>query len=120
MREDAIAELQFDLQGESVNKLNRETLEELDQALDALEKEASAKGKNAQADNYLADALKKRVETAKLLREFKMMGSTVGLDRFQRITDFRVGHSEVPDDSRYKTVNIYSLSASSWRRCPLA
>jgi choline kinase len=45
-----------------------------------------------------------------------MMGSTVGLDSLQRITDFRVGHSEVPDDSRYKTVNIYSLSLPSWRR----
>jgi choline kinase len=45
-----------------------------------------------------------------------MMGSTVSLDPFQRITDFRVGHSEVPDDSRYKTVNIYSLSLSSWQR----
>ncbi len=45
-----------------------------------------------------------------------MMGSTVSLDHLGRITDFRVGHSEVPDDSRYKTVNIYSLSASSWRR----
>jgi NDP-sugar pyrophosphorylase family protein len=45
-----------------------------------------------------------------------MTGSTVSLDPFQQITDFRVGHSEVPDDSRYKTVNIYSLSLSSWRR----
>jgi NDP-sugar pyrophosphorylase family protein len=45
-----------------------------------------------------------------------MMGSTVSLDPFQRITDFRVGHSEVPDDSRFKTVNIYSLSLPSWRR----
>ena len=45
-----------------------------------------------------------------------MMGSTVSLDPFRRITDFRVGHSEVPDDSRYKTVNIYSLSLPSWRR----
>ncbi len=45
-----------------------------------------------------------------------MIGSTVSLDPFQRITDFRVGHSEVPDDSRYKTVNIYSLSLPSWRR----
>ena len=45
-----------------------------------------------------------------------MMGSTVSLDPFRRITDFRVGHSEVPDDSRYKTVNIYSLSLASWRR----
>jgi choline kinase len=45
-----------------------------------------------------------------------MTGSTVSLDPFQQITDFRVGHSEAPDDSRYKTVNIYSLSLSSWRR----
>ncbi len=45
-----------------------------------------------------------------------MMGSTVSLDPFNRITDFHVGHSEVPDDSRYKTVNIYSLSLPSWRR----
>ena len=45
-----------------------------------------------------------------------MMGSTVSLDPFNRITDFRVGHSEIPDDSRYKTVNIYSLSLPSWRR----
>lgn len=45
-----------------------------------------------------------------------MMGSTVGLDRFQRISDFRIGHGEIPDDSRYKTVNIYSLSLPSWRR----
>lgn len=45
-----------------------------------------------------------------------MIGSTVGLDPSQQITDFRVGHSEVPDDSRYKTVNIYSFSLPSWRR----
>jgi NDP-sugar pyrophosphorylase family protein len=45
-----------------------------------------------------------------------MIGSTVSLDPFQRITDFRVGHSEIPDDSRHKTVNIYSLSLPSWRR----
>ncbi len=45
-----------------------------------------------------------------------MMGSTVSLDHLGRVTDFRVGHSEVPDDSRYKTVNIYSLSLRSWRR----
>jgi len=45
-----------------------------------------------------------------------MTGSTVSLDPFQQITDFRVGHSEVPDDSRYKTVNIYSLSLLSWSR----
>lgn len=42
---------------------------------DIAEKEASAKDKKAQANNHLADALKKRVETAKLLREFKLIGS---------------------------------------------
>ena len=45
-----------------------------------------------------------------------MKGSTVSLDPFQRIADLRVGHSEVPDESRYKTVNIYSLSRPSWQR----
>jgi choline kinase len=45
-----------------------------------------------------------------------MKGSTVSLDPFQRIADFRVGHSEVPDESRYKTVNIYSFSRPSWQR----
>jgi NDP-sugar pyrophosphorylase family protein len=45
-----------------------------------------------------------------------MRGSTVSLDPFQRITDFRVGHGEDSDDSRYKTVNIYSLSLPSWQR----
>ena len=45
-----------------------------------------------------------------------MMGSTVSLDPFQRITDLRVSHTEVPDDSRYKTVNIYSFSLPSWQR----
>lgn len=38
------------------------------------DKDASAKNKMAQASDNQASALKKRVETAKLLREFKMMG----------------------------------------------
>ena len=44
MREEGIAEIRFDLEGESVNKLNRLTLSELDQAVAALEKEKTAKG----------------------------------------------------------------------------
>ena len=42
--EPGLAELCFDLQGESVNKFNRATLEELDQALTALEAESSVRG----------------------------------------------------------------------------
>ena len=45
-----------------------------------------------------------------------MMGSTVSVDSSRRVADFRVGHSEIPDDSRFKTVNIYSLSLLSWQR----
>ena len=44
MKDEGIAEIRFDLQGESVNKLNRLTLTELDQALQALEQEKSARG----------------------------------------------------------------------------
>ena len=44
MKDEGIAEIRFDLQGESVNKLNLLTLTELDQALHALEGEKSARG----------------------------------------------------------------------------
>jgi len=40
----AIARLDFDLQGESVNKLNRQTLEELREATDALAARSDLKG----------------------------------------------------------------------------
>ncbi|PHS06011.1 MAG: nucleotidyl transferase [Blastopirellula sp.] len=44
-----------------------------------------------------------------------MMGSTVGINSNHQITDFHVGHSEGLLGSRYKTVNIYSFSRSSWQ-----
>jgi 3-hydroxyacyl-CoA dehydrogenase/enoyl-CoA hydratase/3-hydroxybutyryl-CoA epimerase/enoyl-CoA isomerase len=44
MREPGIAELKFDLQGESVNKFNQLVLSELDQAVAALEKDPAVKG----------------------------------------------------------------------------
>jgi 3-hydroxyacyl-CoA dehydrogenase/enoyl-CoA hydratase/3-hydroxybutyryl-CoA epimerase/enoyl-CoA isomerase len=44
MRGDGIAELCFDLKDESVNKLNRLTMGELDEALAALEREKSVRG----------------------------------------------------------------------------
>jgi enoyl-CoA hydratase/carnithine racemase len=42
--EGGILELQFDLQGESVNKFNRATVESLTEALDALEAEQDVRG----------------------------------------------------------------------------
>ncbi len=45
-----------------------------------------------------------------------MDGSTVTLDRFQRVREFQLGNVQDADDRRYKTVNICSLSRQSWRR----
>jgi len=42
--DDGIAELKFDLQGESVNKFNRETIEDLGKAVEALKADGSVKG----------------------------------------------------------------------------
>ncbi|MBZ2188482.1 fatty acid oxidation complex subunit alpha FadB [Alcanivorax sp. JB21] len=42
--DDGIAELKFDLQGESVNKFNRDTMEDLGKAVDALKADSKVKG----------------------------------------------------------------------------
>ena len=42
--DDGIAELKFDLQGESVNKFNRETVEDLQAAVDAIKGDSKIKG----------------------------------------------------------------------------
>ena len=44
MLENGIAELKFDMQGESINKLNTQTVEELGRALDVLEAQPGLKG----------------------------------------------------------------------------
>ncbi|MCW8128274.1 fatty acid oxidation complex subunit alpha FadB [Microbulbifer halophilus] len=44
MLDNGVAELKFDLQGESVNKFNRQTVSEFSQALDAIEKADGLKG----------------------------------------------------------------------------
>ena len=45
-----------------------------------------------------------------------MNGSTVTVDRFQRVRDFQLGERNALGGLRYKTVNICSLSLRSWRR----
>jgi choline kinase len=45
-----------------------------------------------------------------------MHGTTVTMDSQRRVKDIRVGNAPDTGDTFYKTVNIYSLSQSSWRR----
>lgn len=44
MRDDGIAELSFDLQGESINKFNTQTVNQLEEAIEILEKDKKVKG----------------------------------------------------------------------------
>lgn len=43
-----------------------------------------------------------------------MNGSTVTIDNYQQVKRFQSGIAGPLDESRYKTVNIYSFSLSSW------
>jgi len=45
-----------------------------------------------------------------------MNGSTVTVNQFQQVKAFRNGTARPSDETRYKTVNIYSLSLSLWHR----
>ena len=47
--------------------------------------------------------------------EAPMTGTTVSLDASGRVVSFHVGAGADYGDREYKTVNIYSLSASSWQ-----
>ncbi len=42
-------------------------------------------------------------------------GTTVSLNKTNNVTRFQKGTTESYSDIRYKTVNIYSFSLSSWR-----
>ncbi|MCK5922605.1 MAG: phosphocholine cytidylyltransferase family protein, partial [Methylococcales bacterium] len=45
-----------------------------------------------------------------------MNGTTVELGLRQRVSAFRMGHTQCNDIRQYKTVNLYSLSLHSWNR----
>ena len=45
-----------------------------------------------------------------------MHGTTITLDSLNRVQAFHLGRNGRTVDTRYKTVNIYSLSDSSWRK----
>lgn len=44
-----------------------------------------------------------------------MNGSTVTVNQFDQVEAFHIGAAGPTDETRYKTVNIYSLSLSSWQ-----
>jgi len=44
-----------------------------------------------------------------------MNGTTITMDSLNRVRAFGVGSNGYTEGTRYKTVNIYSLSASSWQ-----
>ncbi|MCH7703104.1 MAG: phosphocholine cytidylyltransferase family protein [Planctomycetes bacterium] len=50
-----------------------------------------------------------------MLGSTPQVGSTVSIDEFGRVTSFRVGADQGVPGLRHKTVNLYSLSAATWR-----
>ncbi|MCF6269680.1 MAG: phosphocholine cytidylyltransferase family protein [Melioribacteraceae bacterium] len=42
-------------------------------------------------------------------------GTTVSLNKYNQVTKFHKGTTDIYTDTRYKTVNIYSFSLSSWK-----
>jgi NDP-sugar pyrophosphorylase family protein len=42
-------------------------------------------------------------------------GTTVSVNKLNQVTQFQIGTTDTCTDIRYKTVNIYSFSLSSWR-----
>jgi choline kinase len=49
-------------------------------------------------------------------RQPYMNGSTVTVNKSQQVTGFQNGFDGASNEARYKTVNIYSFSLSSWHR----
>ncbi len=45
-----------------------------------------------------------------------MNGSTVTIDTFRQVKRFQSDIAGLPDENRYKTVNMYSFSLASWQR----
>jgi choline kinase len=66
-------------------------------------------------DSLLSDMLyPNRIALARM--QPWMNGTYVTVDKDQRVKEFFAGNTPCLDETRYKTVNIYSLSLSSWHR----
>jgi choline kinase len=66
-------------------------------------------------DSLLSDMLyPNRIALARM--QPWMNGTYVTVDKDQKVKEFFTGNTPCLDETRYKTVNIYSLSLSSWHR----
>ncbi len=66
-------------------------------------------------DSHLLGLMRVRNRIAIARLQSQMLGTTVSIDEFGCVTTFRVGADPCAPELAHKTVNLYSLSTSTWR-----
>ena len=66
-------------------------------------------------DSHLLGLMRVRDRIAIARFQSPMLGTTVAIDDFGRVLSFRIGADPCVSGLGYKTVNLYSLSAATWR-----
>ena len=66
-------------------------------------------------DSRLLGLMRVRDRIAIATLQSQMLGTTVSIDEFGRVTSFRVGADPCAPGRGHKTVNLYSLSTATWR-----
>ena len=66
-------------------------------------------------DSHLLGLMRVRDCIAISRYQSTMLGTTVSIDKFGRVKSFRVGADPCLPGLEHKTVNLYSLSAATWR-----
>ncbi len=66
-------------------------------------------------DSRLLGLMRVRDRIAIATLQSQMLGTTVSIDEFGRVTSFRVGADPCAPGLGLKTVNLYSLSTATWR-----
>ncbi len=66
-------------------------------------------------DSHLLGLMRVRDRIAVIRFRSQLLGTTVSIDEFGRVTSFRVGADPCVPGFGHKTVNLYSLSATTWR-----
>ncbi len=66
-------------------------------------------------DSHLLVLMRVRDRIAIAPFQSPMLGTTVSIDEFGRVVSFRVGADPCGSGFGHKTVNLYSLSAATWR-----
>ena len=66
-------------------------------------------------DSHLLGLMRVRDRIAVTGFQSQLLGTSVSIDEFGRVTSFRVGADPCVPGLGHKTVNLYSLSATTWR-----